>query len=494
MVEVLMLEERETRFSNYPKLKGDLNEALIRNSVIVVGRPKDLVRVAREAKESFWYRLFLCHPGCPEEVVETLAKLADAWEVYYSIRFSKPAGRVSRREALQAILKQSIKGRLVALPENTFRCASPLCNQCKLVCPTGAIKLKDGRVSVDPDKCVSCGLCVAVCPLYSLDMPGLAPNEILAAIPPSKASLAKRVVLKPPEKVTEDDFDDQTLVLLSIPLRVGIIVDYFTKVLGWELCDAKGCVPPSAREPRPCELSLPDDLSPLLVVKAAYSLDPKYEVVVNPKLCDACTVCSEVCPTGALKLRSPTMTLSILSHLPAACVGCNACVRACPVQQKLDALGLGIKMIKVVEKDDVECNWKDLVIKKAFKPQCAVCGKELRIDPELYIEKIEELLIGKIKSGELDEVYTPEGFLERIEDALKIMLCEDCFKKYKKKELPAITVARMVLLTLGCVFEQEGVRRGWVDPVRTLWKLSAQLGIQGLSYCSELKVYRGLFV
>ena len=146
MVEVLALEERETIFSKYPKVKGSVAEALKRNSVVVVGKPEDLIKVAEEARSSFWYRLFLCHPGCPEELVETLAKLADSWEVYYSIKFVKPSGKVTRREALQAIFKQGIKGRLVALPENTFACASPYCDQCKLVCPTNAIRLKDGRV------------------------------------------------------------------------------------------------------------------------------------------------------------------------------------------------------------------------------------------------------------------------------------------------------------------------------------------------------------
>ncbi|NPA85368.1 MAG: 4Fe-4S dicluster domain-containing protein [Crenarchaeota archaeon] len=491
MVEVLLLEERDTLFSNYPKLKGDLKEALKRGSVVVVGPPEKLVEAAREAAEGFWYRLFLCHKGCPEEVVKTLAELAEHWTPYYAIKFERPSGKVTRREAIQAIVKRGIRGRWVALPENTFACASPKCVQCKLVCPTDAIRLKAGRVSIDPDKCISCGLCVAACPLYSLDMPGLAPNELLGAIPPSKAEVAERVVWKAPLQLTPEDFTDRTLVLLGIPIRAQIVVDYFTKVLGWEFCDAKGCISPSKKEPAPCQHSLPDDLSPLVAIKMSYSLDPKFEVYVDPRLCDACTACSEACPTRSLMLKSPTMTTSMLLHLPAACVGCNACVRACPVQRKIDSLGLGIRMIRVVEKEESECKWKELVKKSHFRPQCAVCGRHLRIDPETYLKRIDEFLSKNLL--ELEEIYTPESFLEKSEELLRIMLCEDCYKRYKAGLLPPATVAKLVLLTLGCLYEQEGARRGWIDPLRVLWALRDQLEIGGFNACSELAGYRAIF-
>ncbi|WP_187145991.1 4Fe-4S binding protein [Ignicoccus hospitalis] len=488
---MIKLSDRPSAFDKYPVVKDDVRNALKRGGVVAVGDPEGLTELAKEAKDSFWYRLFLCHDGCPEEVVETLAKLADHWEVHYSVSFQYPRGKVDRRGAIQKLVKEGLKARIVAVPENTFACASPSCRMCKSVCPSNAIRLKEGRVSIDPDKCTSCGLCVAACPLYSLDMPGLAPNELFAAVPPAKAGAAERVVWRTPDTLSPSDFKERTLVVLGIPLRVRIIVEYFTKVLGWEYCDDEGCVRPSKAEPRRCDHSLPEDVSPLVSIKMAYSLEDFYEVVVNPKLCDACTACSEACPTRSLVLRTPTPAMVILTHLPAACVGCHACVRACPVQKKLDALGLNIKMIRVVEGEG-ECVWKNLVVKRIFRPKCAVCDKFLDVDVDEYINAVERF-VERVSRGEFENVFDISSFLNKSEDLLKVLLCKECYSKYKQGVLPPQTVAKLVLLTVGCVYEQEGVRRGWADPVKALWHVASQLEVGGISYCSELNAYKALF-
>lgn len=45
----------------------------------------------------------------------------------------------------------------------------PGCGLCLSVCPTGALKLKKGRVILAGD-CVECGLCLAACPVKALTL------------------------------------------------------------------------------------------------------------------------------------------------------------------------------------------------------------------------------------------------------------------------------------------------------------------------------------
>lgn len=37
------------------------------------------------------------------------------------------------------------------------------CHQCKVACPVGAIRFKNRKYWIDPDKCVSCGVCAKHC-------------------------------------------------------------------------------------------------------------------------------------------------------------------------------------------------------------------------------------------------------------------------------------------------------------------------------------------
>ncbi|MGE5486074.1 MAG: aldo/keto reductase [Ignavibacteriales bacterium] len=42
------------------------------------------------------------------------------------------------------------------------------CRACEKACPSGAIKVADGRAVVDHDKCVLCGYCCPVCPEFNI--------------------------------------------------------------------------------------------------------------------------------------------------------------------------------------------------------------------------------------------------------------------------------------------------------------------------------------
>ncbi|MBQ9789976.1 MAG: 4Fe-4S binding protein [Clostridia bacterium] len=45
-------------------------------------------------------------------------------------------------------------------------CACIRCEECKRICPHGAITMQNGLPVIDPSKCTACGKCVAVCPTH----------------------------------------------------------------------------------------------------------------------------------------------------------------------------------------------------------------------------------------------------------------------------------------------------------------------------------------
>jgi hypothetical protein len=153
---------------------------------------------------------------------------------------------------------------------------------------------------------------------------------------------------------------------------------------------------------------------------------------------------------------------------------------------------LGLKVISVLEAEEAPCEEVVLVRKKTFRPQCALCGKQLNVDPEEYVNSVKKFVKDVVESGELDNVYTAEGLLEKADDLLKVMLCKRCYELYKSGKIPPVTVARLLLLAIGCVYEQEGMGFRFEDPLARVEHLFAVLGLERLNYCSSLNVWRGL--
>jgi ferredoxin len=59
------------------------------------------------------------------------------------------------------------------------RCASEAgCELCAGVCPTGALSRLDGRMTVNRQACVACGVCVAECPLGAIHLPGQSRSQL----------------------------------------------------------------------------------------------------------------------------------------------------------------------------------------------------------------------------------------------------------------------------------------------------------------------------
>lgn len=65
-------------------------------------------------------------------------------------------------------LMQVIPSACNACPENSYsvtnKCMGCVAHPCREVCPRGAITMKDGKSIIDPEKCIKCGKCKAICP------------------------------------------------------------------------------------------------------------------------------------------------------------------------------------------------------------------------------------------------------------------------------------------------------------------------------------------
>ncbi len=486
-LKVLLLEDRDTIFKNLKKSK-DVKKDLIKESVIVVGNPKDLVKIAREVKDSFWYRLFLCHEGCPEEVIKSLAEVADEWKTefkFVTINNTKKE-KVSRREFLFSGFKKMLKVVPASVPILNGPCLSPECSVCKSVCPTNAIKRKENRVTIDPDSCISCGLCVIACPFLSLSMPGLDPNALVRALTKFIEKNYKiKVIWKEPENLKEEDFTENTLVLLGIEKEFSFINDFFTKVMGWDFkcCDRewKG----EKTEPLDCPYSPKMPLSPASVIKIKYALPPFFNVIVNQDLCTLCNACSMACPTGALKLETEGIDL-VLKFNPVACVGCEACKWSCPPENRIKKLlNVKIDVIKIVPSNEAKCGYEVRVRKHAVSLFCPYCGVPINMKLEDFKKLVEKYIV----SQDWSEVYNADEFVERVKPLIKAMLCDKCKKKFEDGLIMSDELAKAIISFVGCIHEQTRGQLFDKDPVEPLRSLMLNMGMFVTSYCAYWNQY-----
>lgn len=44
------------------------------------------------------------------------------------------------------------------------------CGACVAICPVEAIKIVDGKAKIDPKKCIKCGSCSQFCPVSAIEI------------------------------------------------------------------------------------------------------------------------------------------------------------------------------------------------------------------------------------------------------------------------------------------------------------------------------------
>ncbi len=375
-------------------------------------------------------------------------------------RISKP---VSRRDLLRRPLTAltEYSSAPIVLADG---CASryPSCTLCESSCPYGALEGKPP--TVDPEKCLECGLCSDACPMTLIRSPqaslegyysflrslsALAGRAtVLAVCPGTRRALYEdmdnRPGWKPPIPLIlfeTDCYPSLTLYHAALSRLAGLPLIYYCPERLRSRCNRREAVEryrsmleelEGALDGLPVFAGSLEELSPKPVkpsilpppllrgYREALSLlalgkdewrslrhAPFFRVEASDK-CTLCGVCVNKCPEDALSL-SVEEDRYVLRFNHARCTGCGECVEACPEQALTlsRAVNPGLLSRGGVEK-----------IAESPVARCIVCGAP--IGPEASIRRVEE---------ELRRIGAPEYVVR------SVRICQRCKARRQVEEI-----------------------------------------------------------
>ena len=228
------------------------------------------------------------------------------------------------------------------------------CVGCQLgpkICPMDSLThvagtIVDGRmatkllVDVDPETCVFCGMCVAICPVHAISMTlnGEKTNPVLAyeAFP----------VLAESNTFDGEAFDWtlRELVLGNCPTKsINYVAAEHTMVVDDETCIH--C--------RQCEVAS----------DGAFTVQQAWEgtVTLRREQCvEGCLACADICPTRALTIDDEG-ELRLADYY---CIKCGACVQICPVEPVIEDYEVTLQSLGVTTTKTLQrvANVEDLPI------------------------------------------------------------------------------------------------------------------------------------
>jgi ferredoxin len=250
------------------------------------------------------------------------------------------------------------------------------CDRCYQACPRGAVRLEGWRVELDEALCTGCGLCTGVCPGVALEYPLGGIQEALirgkGQLRCSKAEGKGEEVLclgrLTPGLLAEAGSRFGKVVLArgacvscriggpSVPehlermaeearryhpLEVEVVEgplpgepvgrrELFQALLGSAKRTAADLVPELPLPAPEEEKGLPPELR-LRRLAAERAFEVRWPRIRVEEGCTLCPVCTNVCPTGAVR-RVREGEEYVLYLQVEACTGCGACVESCPPQ------------------------------------------------------------------------------------------------------------------------------------------------------------------
>lgn len=287
------------------------------------------------------------------------------------------------------------------------------CSKCLDACPTKALRVSNGSVTVSDKDCTMCGMCAAVCPVGAVQMPELsdaaligmldeidessAPRKTLVLTCDAKAverrpwmvvekvsgigmvgprqlaaaaasSLGGVAVVCPDGGCVGGDVAKTAVTAISGSIAGGPSAPFVVYVEGKDRIERLGELHESSkarprRAPRNGDRwrDYVADLTALLSADSPTSGLGLTKLTVTDS-CTLCGACAKACPHDSLRLDGSHLFFSA-----STCTGCGLCVATCP-EHSVALAGASAKMSQVMQSERI-CE-DELVM-------CARCGAPL---------------------------------------------------------------------------------------------------------------------
>ena len=301
------------------------------------------------------------------------------------------------------------------------------CGHCEKNCPSGALRIHDGRMDVG-EGCIGCGRCMAACPTGALQVRGFpsrlgidpdarraltvdcerAPADADVRVPClGGLSVSRLLALRlaaeqrpihvidrgwcatcPAGAGTTEHPATKSLARAAARLRDAGLAEALMPRLERAAVAARPTRPLSRPQAGRRRFLLPFDSSPkeveprftpapapdrVLTLELLTRLSTQYGGEVSEKLyhrvavdarCQGHGVCAAGCPTGALRLAQDEGEDVSLTHSSQLCIACGQCERACPEKALRLERGAGYAPRREVARFETR--------------ECTVCGTQLR--------------------------------------------------------------------------------------------------------------------
>ena len=262
-------------YSNFGRIAGELSRKSFTLGMVI---PLIVLTVL-----SVWKRRFFCTTICP-------------------------AGAILNLASRKALCKLALKSNCVK------------CRMCEKSCPAGCIDITAG--TIDNGRCVRCLACLDVCKFSAIGF------SFSNSAPVADADLSRREFLKRGSAALSG------AVAGGVMLKLGM--EQFASALPFSqiLPPGAGNLNRFSAKCTSCLICVQH--CPQKIIRPAIGGDGPVSLDLTTNSCAwDCNICSAICPTGALKelnLPEKQRTQIALAVVGVKCVGCTACVTACPAK------------------------------------------------------------------------------------------------------------------------------------------------------------------
>lgn len=263
-------------YSNFGRIVGELSRKSFALGMVI---PLIVFTIL-----AVWKRRFFCTSICPAGTILNFA---------------------SRKSLFKLVLKST--------------CVK--CKMCEKSCPAGCIDIT--AQTIDNGRCVRCLACLDACKFSAIGF-----SSSSAAKPAAEADLSRR------------DFLKRGSAALGSAVAGGVMLKLGMEKFAADLPFSR-ILPPGAGDLRRFTAKCTSCLicvqnCPQKIIRPAEGGNGPVSLDLQTSYCAwDCNMCSAICPTGALKelnLPEKQLTQIALAVVGAKCVGCTACVPACPAK------------------------------------------------------------------------------------------------------------------------------------------------------------------